>query len=93
MNKLLKFFPLMPAKGDTAKLVWAIVFYFFVPTIAAGIIGFILGITIILAILAPIVGLVAAVYQVMGIVFAIMNYLGKEVDLEGKKKDDKADNE
>ena len=88
MNKLLKFFPLMPAKGDTAKLVWAIIFYVFVPPIASFVAGFILGLTVILAPLAVIVGAASSVYTVLGIVFAILNYVGQKIDLEGKKNEE-----
>ncbi|MBR6509371.1 MAG: hypothetical protein IKT38_02055 [Clostridia bacterium] len=78
MNKLLKFFPLMPAPKEESKLIWAIVFYVLVPPIVAMILGFILGLTIILLPLAFIVGLAASAYTVMGIVFAILCYTGHD---------------
>ena len=80
MEKLLKFFPLMPAAKDTAKLVWAIVFYAIVPPVAATIVGAILGVTIILAPLAFVVGVAASAYTVFGIVCAILSYIGKDLN-------------
>ena len=57
MEKWIQYFPLMPEEKDTNKLVLAILFYLFVPPIAAGIIGFILGLTVILLPLSFVVGL------------------------------------
>ncbi len=82
MNKLIKFFPLMPTPKDTGKLILAILFYLIVPGIVGGIIGFILGITIILAPLALIVGLAVTAYTIMGVVFAIMSYTGHDFSAE-----------
>ena len=87
MEKLMKFFPLLPEEKDTTKLIWAIVFYVLVPSpvavIIATILGMILGITMILLPLAPVVGgalgLAGTVYSVMGIVFAIMKYTGTKI--------------
>ncbi|MBQ8605759.1 MAG: hypothetical protein IJ408_03400 [Clostridia bacterium] len=83
MDKLIKFFPFLPEEKDSGKLVIALLFYLFVPGIAAGIIGFICGLTIILIPVAFIAGLAGTVYTVMGIVFAIMKYMGQS--LEPKK--------
>lgn len=85
MEKLMKLFILLPQPKDTAKLVWAILFYIFVPPIVAGLIGMILGFTVILVPLAVPVGLAFSAYTIMGIVFSIMSYMGQ--DLPGKKKD------
>lgn len=82
MNKLIKFFPFMPAPKETGKLILAILFYLIVPAIVAGIIGFILGITIILSPLAFVVGLAATAYTIMGIVFAIMSFTGHDFSAE-----------
>ena len=88
MEKLLKFFPLMPAAKDTAKLVWAIVFYALVPPIACGIVGFILGVTVILAPLAFVVGIAGTAYTAFGIVCAILSYIGKDLnEVFSSKKD------
>ena len=87
MEKLIKLFPLLPQPKQTGKLIGSIIFYAFVPGIVvvpvAAIIGFLLGITIILAALAPVtgfvIGLAGTAYSICGIVFAIMKYLGKEI--------------
>lgn len=79
IEKIKKFFPLMPAKDDATKLIIAILVYFFVPGIIAGIIGFICGLSIILLPIAFVVGTVAFAYTVVGIVLAVLNYLGKEI--------------
>ena len=73
----MKFFPLMPREQDTASLIWAIVFYIFVPPIVCMFIGAILGLTVILMPLSFVVGLAGSAYTIMGIVFAILNYAGK----------------
>ena len=80
MEKLLKFFPLMPAEKDTAKLVWAILFYVFAPSIAGSIIGFFLGLTVILLPLAFVVGIAVTAYTAFGIVCAILSYIGKDLN-------------
>ena len=79
MNKLIKFFPLLPAEKDTGALILAILFYMFVPGIVAMVVGALLGLTIILLPLSFVVGLVASVYTIMGIVFAVMKFCGKEI--------------
>ena len=79
MDKLIKLFPFMPAEKDGGKLALAIVFYVFVPSIAASILGAIFGFTLILLPLAFVVGLAASVYSVLGIVFAIMYYCGRDI--------------
>lgn len=79
MQTLIKFFPLMPERNDGGKLALAILFYLFVPSIVGSIIGFILGLTVILLPLAFVVGLVVTAYTVMGIVFAVMRYSGREI--------------
>ena len=104
MNKLIKFFPLMPQPKESGKLVGAIFFYVFVPNIVALIlsgiwtifavilsaaIGFLLGLTVVLAPLAVVVGFILGLpglligllgfaYMVMGIIFAILSYNGRE---------------
>ena len=78
MEKLIKFFPFMPQPMDGGKLALAILFYLFVPGIAGGIIGFIMGLTIILLPLTTLVGIAVTAYTVMGIVFAVMSYNGHD---------------
>ena len=79
MEKWIKFFPLMPEEKDTNKLILAILFYVLVPPIAAGAIGFVLGLTVILLPLSFVVGLAASAYTILGIVFAVLKYLGREI--------------
>ena len=85
MEKLLKLFPLMPQPKEASKLVWAILFYVFVPPIISMIIGALLGVTIILMPLSFVVGLASSAYTIMGIVFAVLRYCGKDLT-EGNKE-------
>ena len=78
MDKLIKFFPFLPEKGDTGKLVLALLIYIGV-NIASGIVGFVLGFTIILFPIGVILGFVCFAYFVMGIVFSIMEFTGHSV--------------
>ena len=80
--QLIKYFPLMPAAKETGKLILAIAFYLIVPGLVGTIVGAILGITIILLPLTPVVGLLGTVYTVLGIIFAVMSYMGKDVTAE-----------
>lgn len=79
MEKWIKYFPFMPEEKDTGKLVLAILFYLIAPPIAAGAVGFVLGLTVILLPLSFVVGLAASAYTILGIVFAVMKYLGREI--------------
>ena len=84
METILKFFPFLPEPKDTGKLVLAILFYMIVPPMVSMIIGFILGLTIILAPVAVIVGSALGIYGLAGTVFAILKYAN--VDLTGGSK-------
>lgn len=75
MDKFLKLFILMPEKGDLKKFIWSIVFYAFVPSIAAGIIC----LTIIGAVVAP---AAAVVYTVFGLVLSLLHFIGYEFPAE-----------
>ena len=79
MDKLLKFFPFLPEKDDGGKLAIALVFYFLAPSAACAVVGFVLGLTIILAPVGILVGLAGSAYSIMGIVFSIMKFCGKEI--------------
>jgi hypothetical protein len=79
MEKLMKFFPLLPEEKDTTKLILAIVFYALVPGLVATILSVVLALTIILAPLAAVVWLVAPIYTIMGIVFAILKFCGSKI--------------
>ena len=103
MNNTVRFFPFMPKPKETGTLIGAIFFYILVFCISttiwffgsiiclilAFIIGWILGLTIVLAFLAPIVGFILGLlpgivgfagfgYALMGTIFAIMSYNGHE---------------
>ena len=77
--KLIKYFPLMPGEKETGKLILAIAFYLIVPPIAVTIVSFILGLTVILAPVALVLGLACNVYIILGIIFAVLSYMGKDV--------------
>ena len=79
MSKLIKLFPLLPDVKDTTKLILSIVFYVLVPGIAIPVTVIILALTVILAPLVPVVPFVTSAYSIMGIIFTIMKYLGKEI--------------
>lgn len=85
MDKLIKFFPFMPAEKEVGKFILALAFYLLVPTPVAGIIGFVLGLTIILAPVGIIVGFVLGIYGLMGAVLALLSFLGH--DIAGKKEE------
>ena len=76
METLLKFFPFMPEKNDTGRLVLAIFFYLFVPSIVATILSSLLLFTIALP---TIIASLSPIYTIMGIVFAILSYTGTEL--------------
>ena len=80
--KLIKYFPLMPAAKETGKLILAFAFYLIVPGLVGTIVGAVMGITLILLPLTPVVGLLGTVYTVLGIIFAVMSYMGKDVTAE-----------
>lgn len=79
MDKWIKFFPFMPEPKDTNKLIIAILFYVFVPSIVGSIIGFFLGLTIVLLPLAFVVGPAVTAYTVIGIVFAVLRYMDRKI--------------
>lgn len=80
LNKLIKCYLFMPAEKDTTKLILALAFYLLGAPIAAGIVGAILGLTIILSPLSLLIGLVSFAYTVSGVVFAILSYTGKPIE-------------
>ena len=80
--QLIKYFPLMPLEKETGKLILAIAFYLIVPGLVGSVVGAVMGITLILLPLTPVVGLLVTVYTVLGIIFAVMNYMGKDVTAE-----------
>ena len=87
METLLKFFPFLPKGKDDKALIISLVFYLLVPPIAGTLVAIVLGMTIILAPLAAIVGLAASAYTIMGVVFAILSYCGIDIVASFNKKD------
>lgn len=79
MDFLKKIFILMPEEKNVGKLILALLFYVYVPVIAAGVVGGILGVTIILAPVATLVGLVCNVYALVGIAKSVLAYMGKDL--------------
>ena len=83
ITKILKFFPLMPTKKDTGKLILAIVFYMVVQAVV-GYISILLAFTIVLPF---ILFFVSVAYMYFGIVCAILSYMGKDLnEVFAKKK-------
>ncbi len=80
MDKLMKLFILMPEAKNTGKLVLAILFYAYVPSIVAGIVSTFLALTLILAPTAMVVSSALGLYAVLGILLSIMKYNGKELN-------------
>ena len=81
LNKILKIFPFMPDKGSVKDLILTIAFYFFAPVVAGCILLPVVVIIFPLLLIAPIIDLALTVYGILGIIFSIMNYMGKDVDL------------
>ena len=77
MDTLIKFFPFMPEPKDGGKLAIALVFYLLALPIIGMIVGAIMGLTIILLPLAPVVGAFCGIYGTVGMVLAIVRFCGK----------------
>ena len=89
MEKLLKYFPFLPKERDAKQLIIAIVFYVLVPSCVGIIAAFLLVLTGILFILSPFVMMLCMMYTVAGIFFAIMKFLGRDLNELFAKKDEK----
>ena len=85
MEKLLKFFPFMPAPKETGKLIWAIAWYFIILPVINVIVCTICGALVILLPVALILGPVLSIYSLAGLIFAIMSFVG--FDFSGGKKE------
>ena len=79
MDFLKKIFILMPEEKNVGKLILALLFYVYVPSIAAALVGGILAVTFILAPVAALVGLVCNVYALVGIAKSVLAYMGKDL--------------
>ena len=84
MNKILKIFPFMPTKDNAGKLILAFLLYYFVPNIIISPIAGLLICTIILMPVGMLLTYAASIYQIVGLILVVLNYLGKEIDLEKK---------
>ncbi len=86
IEKIIKLFPFLPTKNDTTNLIISIVFYLLAPSAAAGILGVLLFWTVFVPF---VVGLAASAYSIIGIVFAILGFIGHDSVapyLESRKK-------
>ena len=79
MEKILKFFPVIPAKGDTGKLILAILLYAFGAPLAGSIVSSILGFTIILVLPSMVVAVAACNYGIIGIILSFLAYKGIDI--------------
>ena len=79
MDFLKKIFILIPEEKNVGKLILALLFYVYVPFLASGLVGGILAVTVILAPVAALVSFVCNVYAVVGVVKAILAYMGKDL--------------
>jgi hypothetical protein len=79
MDFLKKIFILMPEEKNVGKLILALLFYVYVPALAAGLVSGILVATFILAPVAALVGLVCNVYALVGIAKSVLAYMGKDL--------------
>lgn len=79
MDFLKKIFILIPEEKATGKLILALLFYVYVPFLATGLVGSILGVTVILIPVAALVSLVGNVYALVGIAKSVLAYMGKDL--------------
>jgi hypothetical protein len=79
LEKIIKYFPLLPEEKNTGKLVLALLFYVYVPFLATAIVGGILGATIILIPAANILSVAGTLYAIAGILLSLKNYLNIEI--------------
>lgn len=79
MDFLKKIFILMPEEKNVGKLILALLFYVYVPVIAAGVVGGILGVTIILAPAAGVISTACMLYSLVGIAKSVLAYMGKDL--------------
>ena len=86
MEKIMKLFPVMPGYKEGGKLVLAIAFYVIAPLFAFMIVAVILGLTIILSPLVAVAALVLALYSLMGIIFAVMGFIGTDLSGSNSQK-------
>ena len=82
MQKLLKIFPFMPAEKETKKFIFALLFHLLAVPAAAFIVG------AILFFLAPVIGLVAGVYNLAGLILVFMSFFGYDVEKLFEKKEE-----
>ena len=78
MEKIIKFFPFMPPEKNVGRLILAIVICMIAPSVAASILTILLGITVILSPLVPIVIILCGAYGIMGFVLSILSFAGTD---------------
>lgn len=79
MEKLLKFFPLLPEKDNVGKFVLALVFYVFAPPIASAVVCIVLSITIIGLSLIHVVSVIASLYTIAGALLSFAKFKGIDI--------------
>ena len=79
MEALKKYFPLMPEEKNVGKLILALLFYVYVPTLVGGLLVSVLGLTVILAPVGAMASFVCTVYGLVGVVKSVLAYLGKDL--------------
>ena len=76
MNNILKFFPFMPGKNETGKLILAYALYNIALPLVVSLVNILLSLTIILSPVALVLAFVANAYALFGVVFAVLHYVG-----------------
>ena len=94
MDIIKKIFPLIPKKGDVGFFVISLFAYFLGPFILCPIACIILALTLILAVLVPIVNILVFAYCFFGFVISILSFTGalntsteKSVDSKDEKEE------
>ena len=76
MKSIGKLFPFIPSKGDTTRLIVALVFYILGALVAIPVATVVLSLTIILAVLVAVVVPLIIVYSWAGVLFTILSFVG-----------------
>lgn len=76
MKFLVSLFPFMPEKKETTKFIIALIFYPLVLLFGVPIVTVVLGVTIIFAVLIPVIIPLLVLYSMVGFLFAILNFAG-----------------
>ena len=76
MKFLSVLFPFMPTKGETTKFIVGLIFYAALFLVGIPIITVVLGISVVLAVLIPVIVPLVSLYSAVGILFEILNFTG-----------------